>query len=121
MHPFNACCYAGFGTIVALVSFLVISSGPVDLPSEASVAGGFRKMTSESHAGNSADHVSIPTILKFGAPWCGPCREVDVELQKLERSFAEKVQVIQINGEQRPDSVNKVQGRAHPPPFSVRE
>jgi thioredoxin 1 len=108
MHPFNAfCCYAGFGTIVALVSFLFMSPGSVHFPSEASVAGVFGKMTAGSHAGNSAEDVSVPTIVKFGAPWCGPCREVDVELQKLERSFAEKVQIIQINVDQRPDLVKK--------------
>lgn len=71
------------------------------------MAGVFGNMTAGSHAGNSAEDVSVRTIVKFGAPWCGPCREVDVELHKLERSFGEKVQVRRINVDQRPDLVKK--------------
>ncbi len=39
-------------------------------------------------------------LVKFGAPWCGPCRMVDAELDKLD---ARGVRVVRINVDQHPE------------------
>jgi thioredoxin len=42
-----------------------------------------------------------PVLVKFGAPWCGPCRMLDPELDKLARSG--DVKVVRIEVGQHPD------------------
>jgi len=41
-------------------------------------------------------------LVKFGAPWCGPCREVDKELDKLEAANGDQLQVVRINVDNEP-------------------
>ncbi len=50
---------------------------------------------------------SVPVLVKIGALWSGPCRENDIEGQMREGSFGEKVEVVQINVEERPSLVRK--------------
>jgi thioredoxin 1 len=42
-----------------------------------------------------------PVLVKFGAPWCGPCRMLDPELDKLASSG--EVKVVRIEVGQHPD------------------
>ena len=42
-----------------------------------------------------------PVLVKFGAPWCGPCRMLDPELDKLADSG--RVTVVRIQVDQHPD------------------
>ena len=41
-------------------------------------------------------------LAKFGAPWCGPCKEVDVELDKLEATNGDKLTVVRVNVDDEP-------------------
>ncbi|HEX4142527.1 MAG TPA: thioredoxin domain-containing protein [Pirellulales bacterium] len=41
-------------------------------------------------------------VVKFGAPWCGPCRKLDPELTKLASSLGGRASVVRIDvGEHR--------------------
>lgn len=108
MHPFNSfCLYAGFATLVGFVAFFVLSgnSGLPESEANQSLASTSAAVLGETI--ENAEATKGPVIVKFGASWCGPCREIDVELKKLERSHRQKVKVVQINVDERPDLVEK--------------
>ena len=53
-------------------------------------------------------------LAKFGAPWCGPCREVDVELDKLEASTQSELKIVRINVDDEPELADEYNVSAIP-------
>lgn len=51
----------------------------------------------------------ITVIIKFGAPWCGPCRQMDPELDKLaaDPKYDGKLKVCKLNIDKSPKTKDK--------------
>src|SRR5262249_28141682 len=57
-------------------------------PIEANTSAAFNAAASQS---------ALPVIIDFWAPWCGPCRMVAPELEKLARTHAGEWLVVKVN------------------------
>jgi thioredoxin 2 len=65
-------------------------SEPIEIPSSAD----FDRLVSQA---------ALPIVVDYWAPWCGPCRMVAPELQKVAGRQAGRVIVIKVNTDALPD------------------
>jgi thioredoxin 1 len=57
---------------------------------------------------------SIPVIVDFWAPWCGPCKMVAPALEKLAKEYAGKLLIAKVNVDDNPESASKFDVRNIP-------
>ncbi|MBK9141441.1 MAG: thioredoxin [Cyanobacteria bacterium HKST-UBA02] len=56
----------------------------------------------------------IPVVLDFYAPWCGPCRRLAPELDKLAVEFAGSVKIVKVNVDENSKLADAYQVRGLP-------
>jgi thioredoxin 2 len=47
-------------------------------------------------------HASVPVLVDFWAPWCGPCRMVSPALERIAQSRAGQIKVVKVNTDAEP-------------------
>jgi len=74
-------------------------------PVEIVTAGDFDRLVANA---------SIPVVVDYWAPWCGPCRMVAPELQKVAARRAGRILVVKVNTEALPDLGQRFNVRSIP-------
>ena len=76
-------------------------AAPIDVPSTAAF---------ESAAANSA----LPLVVDFWAPWCGPCRMVAPELEKVAKANAGRWLIVKVNTDEQQELGERYRVRSIP-------
>lgn len=45
----------------------------------------------------------LPVMVEFGADWCGPCKRLEPELEKLESKWSDQIVMAHVNVDENPD------------------
>jgi len=61
------------------------------------------EVTGEALFARLVDTSSLPVVVDFWAPWCGPCRMVAPELQKMAAANAGRLVVAKVNTDELPE------------------
>ena len=65
------------------------------------------KQTSESSFEEQVLKASVPTLVDFWAPWCGPCKMIAPILDELAPEFSGKVNFVKVNVDENPNLAAK--------------
>ena len=73
-------------------------------------------ITSTSDADFQKDvlDASMPVLVDFWAPWCGPCRALAPTLEEAAKEFEGRVKIIKLNVDDSPETPGKYSVRGIP-------
>ena len=57
---------------------------------------------------------SLPVLIDFWAPWCGPCKAISPVIEELSKEYAGKLKVVKMNVDDNPQTPSKYGVRGIP-------
>jgi thioredoxin 2 len=72
------------------------------------------EMDSEAHFDRVIGDAALPVVVDYWAPWCGPCRQVGPEMEKVAATGAGKILVVKVNTEALPSLGRRFQIQSIP-------
>ena len=102
------------GSTVKLTNALQLTDGhPGDIliqvkVKEEKIAAGVIEIKDENFGGEVLG-CSLPVVVDFWAPWCGPCRMIAPITEKLAREYAGRLKFCKLNVDENPQTASKYQ------------
>lgn len=90
--------------MAALLGSLLGCHRPQVGPQEGQNAPDFSTTSIDGGQVRLKDYLGRPIVLVFWASWCGPCRVEAPQVERLAKSYGERVQVVGVNAGEEPST-----------------
>jgi len=66
-------------------------------------------------------NASVPVVVDFWAPWCGPCKQIGPALEELSDEMGEKVKIVKVDVDNNPNTAAALGIRGIPALFIFKD
>ncbi len=64
---------------------------------------------------------SVPVLVDFSTPWCGPCRKLTPVLEQIQNEFLNEIKIVKINADENIELVKEYGVSSFPTLIIVKE
>jgi len=91
--------------IAAHIAYLLGKGPKPELPQKAPASDGDHPITvTDGSFQNDVLQSSVPVLVDFWAPWCGPCHMIAPTVEEMAKKYAGRIKVAKLNVDQNPQT-----------------